>query len=303
MRLRAEGRHRVSVPAKIVCPVDVLDPGERRVLEYASSLAAALGAELHALHAYEVPGFADPDPESPAVRSYSERALREQRERFGELIAHLPGALAEPSLLPGRPHQRVADEVERLDAGLVAMGTHARRGLARLALGSVAERVVRSSRVPVLTLPLAGDALPSPPRSILVPHDLSEGSKRALRFARDLHVPLHASVAALHVLPPELSADGAPGWLADAARVRYAALLEEGLAHDVSEVFGPEDQAVERFVDHGEAVAAILARASARRAQLIVVGASGKSGTERALLGSVTIELLRRSPIPVVTIP
>lgn len=293
----------MSVPARIVCPVDVLDPGERRVLEYASSLAAALGAELHALHAYEVPGFADPDPDSSAVRSYSERALREHRERFGALIDHLPGAFAEPSLLPGRPHQRVADEVERLGAGLVVMGTHARRGLARLALGSVAERVVRSSRVPVLTLPLAGDALPSPPRSILVPHDLSEGSKRALRFARDLHVPLRAAVAALHVLPPELSADGAPGWLADAARARYVALLEESLARDVSEVFGPEDQAVVRFVDHGEAVAAILARASARRAHVIVVGASGKSGTERALLGSVTIELLRRSSVPVVTIP
>ncbi|MBX3274890.1 MAG: universal stress protein [Sandaracinaceae bacterium] len=288
----------------ILCPIDVLDPGERRVLEYASLLAAALDARFYALHVYEVPGYVDPDPDAPAVRSYAERALTEQRERFGALVDHLPGAFAQPALLPGLPHRRIGDEVERLGAGLVVMGTHARRGLSRLALGSIAERVVRSSRVPVLTVPRAGEPPPSPPRSLLVPHDLSTSSRRALALARDLHVPLRASVAVVHVLPDELSAAAeAPAWLTAPERERYRGLLAEALERDVSEVFGPEDQAVKKLLEHGDVVETVLARQAALGAALLVVGASGKSGTERALLGSVTTELLRRSPVPVLTVP
>lgn len=290
--------------ARILCPIDVLDPAEREVLEYASRLAETLDAALHALYVYDVPGFVDPDPAAPAVQAYASRALGEHRERFAARIDHLPGAFAEPHLVPGRPHRVVADEVERHGIDLVVMGTHARRGVSRLVLGSIAERVVRSSRVPVLTVPRAGEPPAGPPRALLVPHDFSTPSKRAMRIARDLHVPLHASVAVLHVLPDELSAMAtAPAWLSDAERERYRELLGEALEREVSEVFGPEDQAVTRLMEHGSIVERVLALAAARHAQLIVVGASGKSGTERMLLGSVTAELLRSSPLPVLTVP
>lgn len=289
---------------RLLCPIDVLDAGQRRGLEYASRLAEALGADLHALYVFDVPGFVDPDPEAPLVRAYAERALGEHRERFAALIDHLPGAFAEPHLVPGRPHREIAEAVERLGADLVVMSTHARAGLSRAFLGSIAERVVRASRIPVLTVPRDGDPPASPPRSLLVPDDFSTASRRALRAARDLHVPLHASVAVLHVLPDELSpVAAAPAWLSEEERARYRGLLEESLDRDVREIFGPEEQAVTRVVEHGSTAERILACAAARRAQLLVVGASGKSGTERMLLGSVTIELLRSSPVPVLTVP
>lgn len=295
------GSERRLIPSRILCPVDVLDPEERGVLEYASRLADALGAELHALHVYDVPGFVDPGPEIAAVQAFAERALSEQRERFAELIAHLPGGFAEPHLVPGSPSRRIPEEADRLGAGLVVMGTHARRGLRRLALGSVAERVARAASVPVLTVPREAD-VGALPRSILVPHDLSEPSKRALRYARSLHVPLHASVATLHVMPEALAGREGPSWLTDSARGRYTAMLEDALRADVSEIFGPEEQAVRRSIGHGDVVEAVLVRQAALNAQLVVVGASGKSGTERLLLGSVTIELLRRCPVPVLMV-
>ena len=52
----------------------------------------------------------------------------------------------------GEPWEEIIDAASRLDAGLIVMGTHGRRGLPRAILGSVAEKVVRLSAVPVLTI-------------------------------------------------------------------------------------------------------------------------------------------------------
>jgi len=291
--------------SKILCPFDVMDDGDRRVLEYAVALAAPFGASVHALHVFDVPGYVHPDRDSSVARSYSERALREHRERLDALLESFGDADVEAELLPGVPHRRIVEEVERLGADLVVMGTHGRAGVSRMVLGSVAERVVRTSPAGVITVPRDTTDVPGAPRSILVPHDFSGASRRGLVVARGLRPPLHASIAVLHVLEGDVDDEGgwAPRWLGIEDRDRLRSLTEKALAEDVSDVFGPDDQAVRVELDYGDVVERVLSYRAELGSELLVVGRTGKSLTEQFLLGSFTISLLRRSPVPVLTVP
>lgn len=68
---------------------------------------------------------------------------------FDELEDSLEGMAVERHIELGQPAQTIVDVIEREDIDHVVMGSHGRRGVARLLLGSVAETVVRRSPVPV----------------------------------------------------------------------------------------------------------------------------------------------------------
>jgi len=143
---------------RVLCPVDFSDPSGR-ALDYALDLAGALGAELHLLHAYQLPVYALPDgaliPSAELAASVSGDAQR----AFDQLAARIPeGVNVQRHLTEGAPHLEVQRLVKELDIDLVIMGTHGRTGLARLLLGSVAERVVRTCPVPVLSVPPEEDS-------------------------------------------------------------------------------------------------------------------------------------------------
>jgi nucleotide-binding universal stress UspA family protein len=61
-------------------------------------------------------------------------------------------------LVEGEPRERILSAAREMKADLIAMGTHARRGLSRVFMGSVAEAVVRASEIPVLTMSVDGEA-------------------------------------------------------------------------------------------------------------------------------------------------
>lgn len=87
------------------------------------------------------------------------------------------------------------------------MGTHGRGGFERLFLGSVTEKVLRTARCPVLTVPPPAEGAPSGPvlyKTILCPLDFSDSSMRALEYALSLAKESHARVILLHVLLPLL---------------------------------------------------------------------------------------------------
>lgn len=139
---------------RIVCPVDFSESSERAA-QYAVGLARQLGAGLHFVHAWQMPVYAFPDgavilgPDVVAqITEELQRSLDALIERHRQpelaLTGHLVQGLADREIV------RVAGE---LGAELIVMGTHGRTGLPHLFLGSVAERVVRTSPVPVLTVP------------------------------------------------------------------------------------------------------------------------------------------------------
>jgi nucleotide-binding universal stress UspA family protein len=149
---------------RILVPVDG-SPTSAKGLKEAIKLATAAEGRAHArlclLHvveeyaAFTAPEIgADIGPVLEAMKAGGRRTLaRMQRS------ARSAGARAETALMEnfaGRVADAIVKEAKRWRADLIVMGTHGRRGVKRVLLGSDAELVVRYSRVPVLLVPARG---------------------------------------------------------------------------------------------------------------------------------------------------
>lgn len=122
-------------------------------VDHAIDLAAAFDATLHVLSVVD-PSVYDPlTPEMGRVHDALERAAEETVHRAAER-AEQRGVDVKSREGHGAPHQVIGDYVRDRDVDLVVMATHARRGLEHALLGSVTEKTVRVSEVPVLTVPL-----------------------------------------------------------------------------------------------------------------------------------------------------
>ncbi len=140
---------------RVLVAVD-LSPATETVLRVAEELASSLGAELRLVHvAAPEPEFVGYDVDSPALRDTHAAAYREEHRRLQDLAeaARGRGGTVKALLIQGPTVEKILEEAERLDAGLVVVGSHGRGALARVLLGSVSEGVLRGSRRPVLVVP------------------------------------------------------------------------------------------------------------------------------------------------------
>ena len=118
--------------------------------------------------------------------------------------------MAEIIVRLGNVPKEITREAERLPADLLILGTHGRSGFERLFLGSVTEKVLRSTRVPVLTIPPPVQHPGSPVyKTILCPVDFSDASIRALEYALSLAQQADARLILLHVIENVLGDIGA----------------------------------------------------------------------------------------------
>ena len=145
----------------ILYPTD-FSPCAQLGFGHAVALARAFGARLHLLHVVALHSDLPYDPMFyvPAADEAYDRAEHEALVALG-LLASSPEAAAVETILAVRrlaqPAQAVLEYAADNGIDLVVMGTHGRRGAARLMLGSIAEEVLRHSGCPVLTRRL-GDA-------------------------------------------------------------------------------------------------------------------------------------------------
>ena len=142
----------------LLVPIDFSD-GARAALMVANRLAILNDAEVELLNVVEHPegiddvdavlvslGGRDPTP----LGSYARRKVADELHLFvtGEFEGELPNLHVED----GKPHDVIARYAKAKGFDLIAMGTHGRSGFARFGVGSVAERVLRISEIPVLTV-------------------------------------------------------------------------------------------------------------------------------------------------------
>ncbi len=141
---------------KILSPVDFSDTSEA-ALRYAIDLASRLNASVEVVHAFSPPSFALPDGAIIAQPNYLAEVSNELQKSLDELVRRYSGrgVQLEAKLVEGIPASEITRLAEEDEANLIVMGTHGRTGLNHLLLGSVAERVVRTSKMPVLTVPSA----------------------------------------------------------------------------------------------------------------------------------------------------
>lgn len=189
------------------------------------------------------------------------------------------------------------------DVDLIVLGTHGRRGLRRLFLGSVAEEVVRLSTCPVLTVHATTTASQDLLNEILVPIDFSAHSRAALKEAVVLAREFEASVELLHVIEEPLH----PAFYNTGVFSVYdlqpdiEARVEEHLRQLYRES-GAEDVPAHFHVKPGHAAREIVAFANDRRTDLIVTSTHGLTGIEHLLIGSVAEKVTRMAPCPVLTV-
>ncbi|RLG20885.1 universal stress protein [Methanosarcinales archaeon] len=124
-----------------------------KAIEYGLSLAKLLGAKVYALcvadiaPALSVPLEGSLRPVLELIKNECMEATSEVRER-GEKI----GVEVECVVREGKPASEIVKFAEENEIDLIVMGTLGRGGLERILLGSVAERVIRTSKVPVVVV-------------------------------------------------------------------------------------------------------------------------------------------------------
>ncbi|WP_254537944.1 universal stress protein [Halomarina litorea] len=132
----------------ILVPTDGSD-GARVAVDHALDLATTFDARLHALYVVNPMYASDLAVERviDALTDVGERATDDIADR-----ARAAGVECVTRVERGPAYRRIVEYVENNDVDLVVMGTHGRTGLDRYLLGSVTEKVVRLSPVPVLTV-------------------------------------------------------------------------------------------------------------------------------------------------------
>jgi nucleotide-binding universal stress UspA family protein len=259
----------------------------------------------------------------------AEQAADELNEFLGELpgLTGLDGAVR-----AGDAASEILAEAAEWRADLVVVGTHGRRGVPRLLLGSVAETVLRRADASVLVIPPAGapssapaplpvaEAVsgpvpreaaarswarsthgerpaPVPARCILAATDLSSASDHVLRSAGTLAAATGASLRVIHAF--DFSSPAYMGHRVD--RVTFQgriASAEAALDAQIARTVPPEVTVADRRVEVYAADRAIAEHAALSSAELVVVGAHTHHGSHLGVLGSTTDRLIRTLRVP-----
>jgi nucleotide-binding universal stress UspA family protein len=266
-----------------------------QALRLACVLARDHRAKLILLHVAEPAVIASSGvlmPAPPAPFEYNRAGLE---ARLAALASTEPDVRIECRVVFGGPGEEIVAAAQD-GCDLIVMGTHGRRGLGRLVLGSVAEQVMRRSPCPVLAVKV-GDTSDRGLRirRILHPTDFSDQSALALHLASWLAREYEAPLTVVHVLPPAT--------VFDETLVERPENIDRTAANQLAAI-QPTVPGVtfETLLEEGDAAEKIASSARAMAADLIVMGTHGRKGLDRLLMGSVAEAVLRAAPCAVLTV-
>ncbi len=301
----------------ILVPLDGSELAEQ-ALPLATALARASGAELHLMHVF-VPYAARADmPGAVIDNTEMERRLEEQSTEYLRAVTervskelpehvHADPVRTRPIRSPYSESVAVVDRLRRaaarLKPDLIVLATHARGGLGRAWLGSVADALIRRVNVPTLLVHPRED-VPVPAstfRHILVPLDGSTLAEESIPLVARLATLCGARVTLLRVVIPRLVV-GQPSYV-----VQFDVQLLEEYERDAERYVESVAARLRESVANVESVVlladnpprAILDWADQQGADLIAMSTHGRSGFRRFMLGSVADKVVRSAQVPV----
>ncbi len=313
---------------RILVPLDGSKLAEH-VLPYVRALAQAHKLPVTVLQAYasippEVVAAVEPGP-APAPgpqgqaaaerRSFLAQVSAERKQMAEEYVNSVAERLrmekiaAKAVVQDAPPDEAIAAEAGIGDGTLIVMSTHGRSGVARLVVGSVMDKVLRSTSSPLFVVrpregepPSQGAAI----RNIVLPLDGSPVAEQVLPYAAALATALRATVRPAWVIPPFPAYYG--GYMGDASgalhdlveetekaareylgRIR-ARLMREGVAK------------VYESVLFGNPAESIIDMARTMPYSLVAMTTHGRSGVGRFVMGSVADQVVRHSGAPVLLV-
>ncbi|MBN1376574.1 MAG: universal stress protein [Dehalococcoidia bacterium] len=236
-----------------------------------------------------------------AVVLYNDAA--ENESGYAEITARTKQIKAKGNLLYGGPADKILEYTRKHRINLVVMATHGLSGLRRWWLGSVFEKVISQSTVPVLGIhskhakEIDKDSVVTFKR-ILVPLDGSDTGEAALHDAESIALKTGASMVLLHVIPEphmiEVRMLGSE--FSDIVKAMHDA-GEKYLAK-VNKRLNEKGIDVTAKILSGDPAARIVDQARHEKADLLAISTHGRSGIARWVLGSVADKILHESKIP-----
>lgn len=292
---------------RILCPTDFSD-ASRHALDHAVMLAGWYRARITALHVRH-PAFLIEPPILMAELDTAMPTLEETEARLHDWLAPVRAAGLECDVVAldgSRPAPIIVEVAARTGSDLIALGTHGRSGFERLLLGSVTERVLRTTRCPVLTVPppaVRTSALPY--EHVLCGIDFSEPSLAALELAMSVALESKSRLTLLHVVEFPVESQNQTfvalpfdiGAFRASVQVDAAERLARLIPDDVKAWCQPATR-----ITYGKAYEQILDAATGSRADLIVLGVHGRNALDLMLFGSTTNQVIRRATCPVLTL-
>ncbi|WP_436928111.1 universal stress protein [Halosimplex amylolyticum] len=203
-------------------------------------------------------------------------------------------------VVQGHPAPTIVEYAEQYEYDVIVMPTHGREGVSRYLIGSVTEKVVRLSSVPVLTARMQPDEqLVFPYENILIPTDGSAGAAHAGEHGLSLAAALDATVHVLSVVDNTSLGLDVRSTISGQEREQAATNAVDDLVSE-AETHGVSNSV--RHVEHGSPIEVILDCIESNDIHAVVMGTTGRRGSDRILIGSVAEKTVRSAPVPVITV-
>lgn len=266
---------------RLLLPTDGSEPA-RRAQRHARMLAVQFDATIHVLTVTE-------------DASTGKEALAGATDYLGSVEW-------ESATRAGQPVREILRYADENACDMIVMGTHGRQGIRRAIAGSVAEGVLRRADVPVFTVQDDGESGdPTPYERILLPTDGSQQSEAALEPAVAIAAAFDATIHVVGVV--DVNTVAAQSELAN-PNVISGQLRDqcEAATERVAERIEEAGIDGERVILEGAPSDAILDHSREADCDLIVMSTHGRTGLERALVGSTTERTVRRAEMPVVSV-
>lgn len=272
------GQHQCMI-THVVVPMDG-SPLAASAIGPASVLAEATGASLRLLTA------------EPLVPWHEQ--LQEAKEYLEEHAAHTGLAGVETLVVGDKPaRQAILVETQAPDT-VICMATHGRGGVGHAALGSVAEDVLRGSGQPLLlvgpTVTCAGPGLRG--GNLLVAVDGSPASEAIIPVAADWARTLGLRPWVVEVIPKQQNITDSHERVVESATVRGVAQSLDNISLPVQWEVLHDPDAADALIDYARRLPAVM----------IAMATHGRTGLGRVALGSVAMQVVHRSPCPVLVV-
>lgn len=283
----------------ILLPTDFSEPSARAA-RYAAAIAMNAGAKLHAISIVDASAI-EGDVKN-LLKQFTHYAVDEASSLIG--MVERPHLQFEYNIVShNSPSSAILKEAQRINADLIVMGTHSRKGLPAMLLGSVTEKVLRGTLIPLLGVGRGNDQLEifkRLPKNLIVAVDFSEASILAIQQAIQLARLWNGVLHLVHIIEMTVSVPYTPisasPVLTSEPEINESSkkslyqlaqeLIPSGIPYQLSVLEGDPCQRLKNYAKENEC-------------ELLVAGTQGHSKLERWLLGSTCERLLKTIEIPI----
>jgi len=283
---------------KILVPLDFSELGSK-ALHSAERLAKLFNGSITPFHSYLPLNEVDGGPYMFGMGSTTVEDYDEIEETLHSRLAELakeeiaPSLVNDPIISIGNPAQAIVEEGKNFD--VIALTTHGRTGFTRFFLGSVSEKVLRTSHVPVLIVNQERELTDL--NRIMVTTDFSDHSKEAFPVALDIAKKAKAKLELVNVFPFDPQHQDEPDESKVELRKQRLSVLAKEQLHDIGDLL--ETKVI---VSSDTPHEAILNYNINNPHDLIVMSTVGRTGIDYLMMGSTTANVVRHVKSPILSI-